>query len=67
MLSAVTKKEYIFSALGYIGEASCKMSWANYCIEDIEEVPEELKSEMKAINAEIHRLQDKLREIRNSL
>lgn len=67
MLSASTKRKYIFSALAYMGHASNKMSWANNCVEVIEEVPEELKAEMKAINAEVHRLQEKLRTIQNAI
>ncbi|MGG1263760.1 hypothetical protein [Brevibacillus laterosporus] len=56
--------DLIFSALAYMGNASYQMAWANTCVEDIKEVPEELKNEMKQVNQTIHSLQERLREIR---
>lgn len=59
------EKDYIFQALAYMGEASSQMSWANTVLEDINEVPKELKVAMLQVNKIINDLQDKLREINN--
>lgn len=61
------KKNFLFQALASMGNASAQMSWANNSVEDIQEVPDELKVRMKQINAKIHELQDELRSIRESI
>lgn len=61
------KNDKIFQALACMGNASNVFSYANNWVEDVTEVPEELKKEMISVNAEIHRLQDKLREIRDNV
>lgn len=61
------QNDYIYQALAHMGNATHVMSWANNCVEDVKEVPEELKSAMRMINSEIHRLQEKLREIRSAM
>lgn len=58
--------DYIFQALAHMGNASHLMSWANNCVEDVAQVPQELKAEVIKVNSEIQRLQDKLREIKNA-
>jgi hypothetical protein len=57
-------KDAIFRALSWMGSASNSMSWANNNLEDLGEVSEEIKSEMKQINVEIHRMQEKIRAIK---
>lgn len=56
--------DYIFQALAHMGNASHQISWANTVVEDLTDVPEELKSEMKQINQTIYELQQRLREIK---
>lgn len=56
--------DFTFQSLAHMGNASHHMAWANTVLEDVKEVPEELKADMKQINAEIHRIQERLREIR---
>ncbi|WP_309260501.1 hypothetical protein [Bacillus cereus] len=57
------EKDYIFQALAYMGQASSQMSWANTVLEDVNEVPKELKDAMIQVNQVIQDLQDKLRRI----
>ncbi|MRC17294.1 hypothetical protein GH866_16920 [Bacillus thuringiensis] len=54
--------DYLFQALAYMGDASSKMSWANTVLDLVEEVPEELKKEIKKVHSGIWRMQEKLRE-----
>ncbi|WP_236645949.1 hypothetical protein [Brevibacillus sp. VP] len=61
------KKDFLFHALASMGAASGNMAWANTCVEDIEDVPEELKARMKQINEQIHGLQEELCSIRKFL
>ncbi|MGF9909549.1 hypothetical protein [Brevibacillus porteri] len=61
------KKDFLFHALASMGNASGQMSWANTCVRDIQDVPDEVKARMKQINVQIHELQEQLRTIRGSL
>ncbi|MGG1444893.1 hypothetical protein ABE354_23155 [Brevibacillus laterosporus] len=61
------KKDFLFKALASMGNGSGHMSWANNCVADIEDVPDEVNVRMKQINAQIHDLQEQLRMIRDSL
>jgi hypothetical protein len=61
------KKDFLFRALANMGGASGQMAWANTCVGDIEDVPDELKARMKQINVQIHELQEELRTIREAL
>jgi hypothetical protein len=65
VLTEQEKLDYMFHALAYMGNASSQMSWANNCVEDVSEIPEELKSDMKKINVEIYRIQEQIRAVRN--
>ncbi|MDZ4533932.1 hypothetical protein ORM92_22860 [Bacillus cereus] len=56
------ENDYVFQALAYMGNASQFMSWANTVLELVEEVPEELKEEIKKVHSGIWRMQEKLRE-----
>lgn len=66
-ISPPFKANYLTAAVSYMGNASHQMAWANNCVEDVQEVPEELKARMKQINAHIHDIQEELRVIRKSL
>ncbi|MED3026174.1 MULTISPECIES: hypothetical protein [Bacillus cereus group] len=59
------ENDYVFQALAYMGNASQFMSWANTVLELVEEVPEELKEEIKKVHSGIWETQEKLREIKN--
>ncbi|HDR5271802.1 hypothetical protein E8M24_08465 [Bacillus thuringiensis] len=59
------ENDYVFQALAYMGNASQFMSWANTVLELVEEVPEELKEEIKKVHSGIWEMQEKLREIKN--
>jgi len=54
--------DYVFQALAYMGDASSKMSWANTVLELVEEVPEQLKRDIKKVHSGIYDMQEKLRE-----
>lgn len=55
--------DYIFQALAYMGMSSHHMSWANTTVEDLTNVSDQIKKEMKSINEQIQALQERLREI----
>ena len=61
------KKDFLFRALANMGNASGTMAWANTCVEDIQDVPDEVKARMKQINVQIQELQEQLRTIREAL
>jgi len=61
------KKDFLFRALANMGNASGTIAWANTCVEDIEDVPDEVKARMNRINVQIHELQEELRTIREAL
>ncbi|AYF85064.1 hypothetical protein D7J84_28755 (plasmid) [Bacillus thuringiensis] len=62
-LKAIGKEDdYLFQALAYMGNVSQFMSWANTVLELVEEVPEELKKEIKKVHSGIWEMQEKLRE-----
>ena len=62
-MSKQEKRDYLFTALARMGNASSEMAWANNCVEDINEVPADLKEEMVNINRTIYKLQERLREV----
>jgi hypothetical protein len=64
---SMNKDDLLFRALANMGNASNLMAWANTCIEEVTDVPEEIKAEMIGINATIHRLQEHLREVRKNI
>ncbi|MEG7339142.1 hypothetical protein V6E27_10940 [Bacillus cereus] len=62
-LKAIGKEDdYLFQALAYMGNASKFMSWANTVLELVEEVPEQLKQDIKKVHSGIYEMQEKLRE-----
>nr|WP_255299691.1 hypothetical protein [Bacillus thuringiensis] len=48
-----------------MGHASQFMSWANTVLALVEEVPEQLKQDIKKVHSGIWEMQEKLREIKN--
>ncbi|USP56392.1 hypothetical protein J2N67_006641 (plasmid) [Bacillus thuringiensis] len=65
-LKAIGKEEdYVFQALAYMGNASHFMSWTNTVLELVEEVPEELKEEIKRVHSSIWVMQERLRSLEN--
>ncbi|MEB9684589.1 hypothetical protein BK742_26135 [Bacillus thuringiensis serovar pingluonsis] len=63
-LKAMEKDDdYVFQALAYMGNASQFMSWANTVLELVEEVPEELKEEIKKVHSGIWGMQERLRAV----
>lgn len=63
-LKAIGKEnDYVFQALAYMGDASHFMSWANTVLEHVEEVPEELKEEIKKVHSGIWEMQERLRAV----
>lgn len=56
------EEDYVFQALAYMGNASQFMSWANTVLELVEEVPEQLKQDIKKVHSGIWEMQEKLRE-----
>ncbi len=54
--------DFLFQALAYMGNASQFMSWANTVLELVEEVPEQLKQDIKKVHSGIYEMQEKLRE-----
>ncbi|MDA1764216.1 hypothetical protein PDK32_28775 [Bacillus cereus] len=57
--------DYVFQALAYMGDASQFMSWANTVLALVDDVPEQLKRDIKKVHLGIHEMQEKLREIKN--
>jgi hypothetical protein len=66
-MSKINQDDPIFQALACMGNATEKMSWANNWLEDVTEVPKEIKVEMIGINTTIHCLQEQLREVRKAM
>ncbi|MFJ7552524.1 hypothetical protein ACIQXZ_01230 [Bacillus thuringiensis] len=65
-LKVIGKEEdYVFQALAYMGNASHFMSWTNTVLELVEEVPEELKEEIKRVHSSIWVMQERLRSLEN--
>ncbi|ASL62680.1 hypothetical protein FORC47_p328 (plasmid) [Bacillus cereus] len=58
------ENDYIFQALAYMGHASSFMSWANTVLEFVEEVPEEMKEEIKKVHSGIWEMQEQLRKVK---
>ena len=56
------ENDFMFQALAYMGHASHFMSWANTVLELVEEVPEQLKQDIKKVHSGIWEMQEKLRE-----
>ncbi|MNW46851.1 hypothetical protein D3C74_241650 [compost metagenome] len=67
LITKQMSKDYLFSALAYMGNASGQISWANNCLEDAEGVPTELKIAIKGLNSAIHGFQEQLRGIRDNI
>lgn len=66
-ISLPFKDSYLFHALASMGNASGHMAWANTCVRDVADIPEEMKKRMKNINKQIHELQEEIRTIKSSL
>lgn len=58
--------DLIFQSLAEMGMSSKHMAWANTVIENAD-VPQELKQKMKAINQQIHDVQQELRTYKSPL
>lgn len=66
-LKAIGKEtDYKFQALAYMGHASHFMSWANTVLGLVEEVPEELKEEIKKVHSGIWEMQERLRAVESN-
>lgn len=57
-------EDYIFQSLVFTGEGSHLLSLATTILGDLEEVPEDLKVELKSIQGQLHEFQDKLRNVK---
>ncbi|MGE6717867.1 hypothetical protein ACQKGD_10885 [Peribacillus frigoritolerans] len=55
--------DYLFQALAHLGNGSHKLSIATTVMSELDEVPEDLKTELKGIQQQLHDFQDKLRNI----
>lgn len=53
--------DYVFQALAYMGDASQFMSWANTVLALVDDVPEQLKRDIKKVHLGIHEMLEKLR------
>lgn len=61
-LKAIGKEDdYVFQALAYMGHASQFMSWANTVLALVDDVPEQLKQDIKKVHSGIYEMQEKLR------
>jgi hypothetical protein len=56
-------EDYIFQSLAHLGEGSHKLSVATTLLSQLNEVPSELKEELKSIQQMLHDFKEKLRKI----
>lgn len=55
--------DYIFQSLVFTGEASQRLSLATTVLSELKEVPDNLKTELKSIQQQVHDFQEKLRNV----
>lgn len=58
------ENDLIFQSLVFLGEGSQKLSLVTTVLGHEENVPEELKDELKAIQQHVHNFKDKLRSLK---
>jgi hypothetical protein len=56
-------EDYIFQSLAHLGEGSHKLSVATTLLSQLNEVPTELKEELKSIQQTLHDFKEKLRKL----
>jgi hypothetical protein len=54
--------DYIFQTLAFIGQGSQQLSLATTILSELNDVPRELKEELKAIQSQLHEFKEKLRD-----
>ncbi|MCA1066166.1 hypothetical protein QTG56_25130 (plasmid) [Rossellomorea sp. AcN35-11] len=57
--------DFIFQALAFAGKGNNNLSLATTLLSEADEVPEELKSELKSIQEQLHQFREKLRLVPN--
>ncbi len=55
--------DYVFQSLAFLGNGSKELSIATTILSDLNEVPSDLKDELKNIQEQIHYLMEKLRSL----
>ena len=61
------ENDYMFQILVFMGKASQQMSLGYTIAGQLEEMPQEIKDEMRAISIQYQELQDKIRELNKEM